>query len=398
MAEPVGRTYINLLMPVRADGIFRGSLIAAVSITELSRNLSRLGREHADYVFYNAFILVERRFVLAHPLLADGFPALSDARPLPELNEFDDPVLASIWAEERAVPVDAAFLGRSQVQARAVELAGSQYMFLYQHLDGFGAQPWIVGTHVPMETIAAPIDRLNRMWQYGLGVLVVALALAFLLGRAISRPARRLAEAAGHVRELDLDSASAQSYGLFRELNEAADAFNAMISGLRSFETYVPRALVQRLVRQGNEAAIRSDERDLTILFSDIVGFTRLSENLPAPDVAAFLNRHFTHLNSAVEAEGGTLDKYMGDGALAFWGAPERLPDHAERACRAALAIATAIDADNVERRRANLAPVRLRIGIHSGSVVVGNIGAPTRINYTIVGDPVNTAERLHEL
>ena len=398
VAEPVGRTYINLLMPVRADGIFRGALIAAVSITELSRNLSRLGREHADYVFYNAFILVERRFVLAHPLLADGFPALSDARPLPELNEFDDPVLASIWAEERAVPVDAAFLGRSQVQARAVELAGSQYMFLYQHLDGFGAQPWIVGTHVPMETIAAPIDRLNRMWQYGLGVLVVALALAFLLGRAISRPARRLAEAAGHVRELDLDSASAQSYGLFRELNEAADAFNAMISGLRSFETYVPRALVQRLVRQGNEAAIRSDERDLTILFSDIVGFTRLSENLPAPDVAAFLNRHFTHLNSAVEAEGGTLDKYMGDGALAFWGAPERLPDHAERACRAALAIATAIDADNVERRRANLAPVRLRIGIHSGSVVVGNIGAPTRINYTIVGDPVNTAERLHEL
>ena len=99
-----------------------------------------------------------------------------------------------------------------------------------------------------------------------------------------------------------------------------------------------------------------------------------------------------------MEAEGGTLDKYMGDGALAFWGAPERLPDHAERACRAALAIATAIDADNVERRRANLAPVRLRIGIHSGSVVVGNIGAPTRINYTIVGDPVNTAERLHEL
>jgi class 3 adenylate cyclase len=90
--------------------------------------------------------------------------------------------------------------------------------------------------------------------------------------------------------------------------------------------------------------------------------------------------------------------KYMGDAVLAFWGAPSEQSDHAERACRAALGIARAIGEDNTARRRDGLSPLWVRIGIHSGPVVVGNIGAPSRVNYTIVGDTVNTAQRLEEL
>src|SRR3546814_422445 len=98
---------------------------------------------------------------------------------------------------------------------------------------------------------------------------------------------------------------------------------------------------------------------------------------------------------AAIEASGGTLDKYMGDAVMAFWGAPDDQPDHAERACRAALEIMRAVVADNRARKARGLAPVRLRIGVHSGAAIVGNIGAPGRVNYTLIGDTVNVANRL---
>ena len=133
-------------------------------------------------------------------------------------------------------------------------------------------------------------------------------------------------------------------------------------------------------------------------MFTDIAGFTGLSEGLPAPVIAEFLNRHFALLGACIEDEDGTVDKFIGDSVMAFWGAPDDQPDHAERASRAARAIAIAIEADNQTRLAAGDPPVRVRIGLHSGPVTVGNIGAPGRINYTIIGDTVNIAQRLEQL
>ncbi|GEC34087.1 adenylate/guanylate cyclase domain-containing protein [Sinorhizobium fredii] len=134
------------------------------------------------------------------------------------------------------------------------------------------------------------------------------------------------------------------------------------------------------------------------MLFTDIVDFTSFAERLSASDAATFLNDHFQQLAACVEAEGGTIDKYIGDSLMAFWGAPEMQPDHSARACRAAIAIAAAIVGDNRRRRGLGLPPVRIRIGIHAGPAMVGNIGAPGRINYTLVGDIVNTAQRIEDV
>ncbi len=169
-----------------------------------------------------------------------------------------------------------------------------------------------------------------------------------------------------------------------------------MLGGLRWFEVYVPKSLVRRLVRQGEEPA--SEERELTVMFTDIVGFTGVAEGVTAEALADFLNHHFALIAAAVEDTGGTLDKFIGDAVMAFWGAPETQPDHAERACRAAQDICARITADNADRRADGLAPVGIRIGLHSGPAVVGNIGAPGRMNYTIVGDTVNVAQRLEQL
>ena len=103
-------------------------------------------------------------------------------------------------------------------------------------------------------------------------------------------------------------------------------------------------------------------------------------------------------IGKEVDAAGGTIDKYIGDSVMAFWGAPADDPEHAVHACRAALAIAATFEADNRRRAKKGYRPVRLRIGIHTGPVVVGNVGAPGRINYTLIGDTVNAAQRLEQL
>jgi class 3 adenylate cyclase len=182
-----------------------------------------------------------------------------------------------------------------------------------------------------------------------------------------------------------------------REFDVAAEAYNGMRAGLSWLSTYVPRTLVPALMHADSAEAFTSKEREITVLFTDIIGFTAISRRLRAPALARFLNRHFGILGAAIDAQGGTIDKYIGDSVMAFWGAPAAQADHAERAANAALEIARRLRADNRRRSRKGLNPVRLRIGIHSGLALAGNIGAPGRINYTLVGDTVNIAQRLEQ-
>ena len=149
---------------------------------------------------------------------------------------------------------------------------------------------------------------------------------------------------------------------------------------------------------QSGETVQATEERVLTIMFTDIRGFSTLAEHMDAGEIAGLLNDHFNMLAEPIEAEGGTVDKYIGDAIMAFWGAPEDMPDHAARALRAGAEIQRRIRADNVRRKRTGEPPLAVRVGIHTGAVVVGNIGSMNRINYTIVGDAVNIASRIDSI
>lgn len=138
--------------------------------------------------------------------------------------------------------------------------------------------------------------------------------------------------------------------------------------------------------------------REVTVLFCDLRDFTPLAEAMPAPDVVALLNAFFERAVDVVFAHGGTLDKYLGDGLMAYFGAPVPQPDHASRAVRCAVAMRAALAALSVERAVHGEPPLRIGIGVHTGTVVLGDIGTPQRRDYTIVGDAVNVAARLQEL
>lgn len=161
---------------------------------------------------------------------------------------------------------------------------------------------------------------------------------------------------------------------------------------------YTPR-LVGRQRLQGRELAPDlGRRREVTVLMTDIVGFTGLAERTTPEALTRFVNQHFTMLTACVEAEAGQVGQFVGDSMMAFWGAPDPQRDHAARACRAALAIRRALEEDNRRRARAGQPPIHVRIGINTGVVTAGNVGAPGRSSYGIVGVAVNTTQRIEQL
>ena len=171
-----------------------------------------------------------------------------------------------------------------------------------------------------------------------------------------------------------------------------------------AFSRYLAPAIVERLAADPSQLRLGGEQRRVTILFSDVRDFTTRAESLSAEGVVDFLNALHTPLTRAVLNEAGTIDKYIGDGLMAFWNAPLDVADHASRACRAALdmiAQIPEIDRAIAARAAAENRPhveLRIGIGINTGDVFVGNMGSQQRFDYSIVGDPVNVAARLESL
>lgn len=166
-------------------------------------------------------------------------------------------------------------------------------------------------------------------------------------------------------------------------------------------ERYHSPSVIEDVLQQDTSAADEKmhslKQAEVTVLFADIVGFTAFSEEAQPKEVAELMESYFTHAVEAIFEAGGTLDKFIGDCVMAFFGAPMPQSDHAHRAVSAAIQICRALDEWNQERGRAGLPQIATRIGINSGPVVVGDIGSNRRVDYTVLGNTVNVAARLEE-
>ena len=384
-------TFLNYYVPVWGRDTYMG--FVAIGIT--TRALSTLAKELSNPPRSVSFMLYGQDRVLAHPLMIEGSPRQSENASFPLLRTFGDPVIENF---DDLAPLDEIGLTPpAGVFAREPSVAGERYYVYAREITGYSELPITVGTYFLKRAVDAPIRLFYWATTLALALLGVSLIVAGLMAGAIARPIRRAARGATTIGNLDFDEVAPLSGSYFREINDLARSFNTRLDGLRAFGRYVPRTLVMRLVKEGRIGS-GTEERVLAIVFTDIVSFTSTCEQMSAAEVAEFINQHLSLVSSCVEQEGGTIDKFIGDAVMAFWGAPGRIENPAASACRAAVAVQRALAEDNKRRVMVGLKPVRIRMGIHMGPVVVGDIGTPNRINYTIVGDAVNATQRLESL
>lgn len=388
----LGRPSILAVAPVRIGGEFVGVFAAIVSLPEVSRRLA------IGVVNPNAtpFVMIGDGTIFSHPTLISGWPQATESEPLPRFDRLGDPVLTH-FDVSKATLTDAPRERSTAFLEQEVKGSDGHHILIFKYAPSLLSMPLTIGVHLPYDEVEAIFSALETALYGALVVIIVAIILALILGLFIGRPVKALADATSRLAALSFGDAPTLRSSHFTEIDIAADAYNRMRSGLGWFSTYVPRSLVPLLMRPDSNEMLASREVEVTVLFTDIVGFSGIAQRLSARRLAAFLNRHFSLLGIHIESEGGSIDKYIGDSIMAFWGAPAEQKDHAARAARAALAIAERLGNDNARRARKGLSPVRIRIGIHSGRAIAGNIGAPGRINYTLVGDTVNIAQRLEQ-
>ena len=238
-----------------------------------------------------------------------------------------------------------------------------------------------------------------RSLLFALAGIGVAFLFAFGLARGIARPIRQVADAAAKIRTGDFSVQVPEER--IDEVGELSKAINRMARGLHEreqlrtmFGRYMAGQVVSELLATG-EVSLEGELREVTVIISDIRGYTALTESLGAKDVVALLNEYFAILVEEVVARDGVIDKFMGDAMLCWFGAPVPQPDHAERAVAACTAIMNRLHTWNIERERAGLGRVRTGVGVANGDVIVGNIGSQQRLEYTAIGDAVNLASRL---
>jgi adenylate cyclase len=356
----------------------RGDLAGVLTIDfELGR-LSALARELQFSARGRVAIVSGDGIVIAHPN-EPVTRARGSAIELVHASELADPVVR--------VAVTA---GPATTE---LELHGDVYLMRSIAVRGGGAG-WRVIAYAPESDFTAAMrGRVVSSLAISAITLVLAIGIAWLLARLVSGPLTAVAQEMVNVGQLRLEAEPPARPTLFREIDMMNTALSRMKGGLRSFARYVPRDLVRTLVESGHDADLVGEVRELTVYFSDLAGFTTLAETKTPDELVRFLSEYFDDMSSIIATERGTVDKYLGDGIMAFWGAPVGFEDHAVHACRAALRCRARVH--ELSARGATLAT---RIGVATGDVLVGNIGSTERINYTVMGDTANLASRLEGL
>ena len=392
-----------LRLPLYRNGDYWGPLVLTVSLSELSRTLV----EKAADGSLVPFILYDRKWVLAHPsLVRSGEVRL---RPVPAEN-------ISVYGGEALTPIDelgdnflSGLASAVRVNQRIVapvpnasilfkEVDETETGYVIREIDRYGPRPWVIGTYFDTSIGDDVIERLFGMGIAGGAVFLVSLVIAILLGRRAARPAQRLAVSANGVQEGDLGETVHVPRTRIYELDLAGQSFNNMVDGLRErrrirdqFGRFVPEAVAAAILAEDGDLTPTTTEA--TVLFTDIEKFTTVAEGLRPEEVVGLLNEYFSAAVEILERHKGVITQFQGDAILATFNVPARDPRHA------ANAVSAAIELQRLMAGR-TFAGLRLgiRIGVNTGLLVAGNVGAAGRLNYTVHGDAVNLAARLEQV
>jgi adenylate cyclase len=281
---------------------------------------------------------------------------------------------------------------------RELRVADHVYRVIVHRLPETLGQRFIVATAVPIVELAADsrvlLQRAALAAAVAIGFAILGALVASLL---LSRSIALIAAKTERIRDLDFSDREPVRSRI-TEIVRLSDSVERMREGLEVFGRYVSKDLVHQIMRSPESAGVGGTRREVTVMFTDIEGFSRLSETMEPELLTNRLSRYFEVLGAAISANKGMIDKYIGDSIMAFWNAPKPDPDHIANACRAALQAAEAGRQLSEKWRQRGRPGFRTRFGLHTGPAVVGNVGARERINYTLVGAVANQASRLEAL
>ncbi|MGJ7556269.1 adenylate/guanylate cyclase domain-containing protein [Variovorax sp. RB3P1] len=227
-----------------------------------------------------------------------------------------------------------------------------------------------------------------------LSFLAVALFIALRLSKLVTLPIENLARVARRIGRLELDNLPLASSRVL-EIQHLSQALDDSARSLKAFSKFVPVDLIKQLIAEGHALAPSGSPRRITAMFTDVEGFTSISESLDADVLVKQLTEYFNLAARIFARHGGVVDKFMGDGIMVLWGAPSDLEDAEYRACTAALELHAEMNALNARWRAAGMREFRTRIGIHTGMAIAGVLGSSDRLSYTAVGDVINVASRI---
>ena len=274
---------------------------------------------------------------------------------------------------------------------------GEEFYFFVAKLPVIFGADWYIVTAAPTSDYFGQWMML-QMQAVGsiVGVLLLSMGVIFYFAKRISAPIAIFAEEVDKISRLDLQSGVSVSTNI-TEIYLMDRAIASMRGVVRSFAKYVPKEIIKDLFQKKEEIVLGGELKEVTIFFSDIAGFTAITESHSTDFLIPLLGSYFDALSKIILELHGTIDKFLGDGIMAFWGAPISFPDHAERACVAALRCNAYLAQMNQKHRLSGLPEFVTRFGINTGTVIVGNMGTEERMNYTAVGDAVNTTALLQE-
>jgi adenylate cyclase len=384
---------INTAKVLRIDGEFVGVISIAIELERILQYLQELtiGETGVEFIINTN----------AEMIAFEDYDQVTEARAnalRPNFKRLADATHPLLQVASTALDASGLSLAEATAdkQIRHIDAnTGESYFVTFAPV---GHRDWIIGTVIPERDFLRRIDANTEKLLYALvsAIAVVVLVAAGLSRVLFVRPLSRIIAQTEQIQRFDLDSVE-RVPSRITEIDGLSVALQRMSRGLASFRKYVPTELVRLLTSEGIAAELGGDKRTLTILFIDLQAFTTMTEEL-GHRLLPYLADYFTDMSKEIVANHGTIDKYIGDAIMAFWGAPIVNENHATDACRAALACLRRLEIRRIDWAKEGRPDFRVRIGVSTGRVIVGNIGSEQRLDYTVLGDAVNLASRLEGL
>ena len=292
------------------------------------------------------------------------------------------------WTHTRAVM-------NQGVRRAAVTVQGEAWNVVARPITQGIGFAWTVAVAVPDEAFMGPVYANRRAAiAIALAGLVLAVVAGVLVSTSIARSLGGATRTLDRIARFELEGAALPP-SVLREVTQLDDAVGRVTASLRSFARYAPEEIVREVVASGREAMLSGTRREVSVLFSDLRGFTGFAERLRPEEVVAILNDHFGLLVGVIARHGGFVVDFLGDAAFTVFGAPQPDPEHVEHAVACAIEMQRARAAQNAHNRARGWPPMEMGIGIDTGAAVVGNMGSLRRIKYGVVGHIVNVAARI---